>query len=105
MSTAVCPPRSAAGASAPAMTCERRLAARQAQPDASRMCADRDSVSLGPPLGRAAPLTAPLRGGRVMRMPGVHIESIHKPRPCTYAQIETACAVAQTLGRGRLVLV
>jgi hypothetical protein len=41
MSTAVCPPRSAAGASAPAMTCSRPFAARDGQPDASRMGADR----------------------------------------------------------------
>src|SRR4051794_9884088 len=37
MSTAVCPPRSAAGASAPAMTCSRPSAARDGQPDPSQM--------------------------------------------------------------------
>jgi hypothetical protein len=62
MSTAVCLPRNAAGASAPAMTCSRRLAARDGQPDTSPMCADRvvsraedrppeTRGSLGPPLG------------------------------------------------------
>src|SRR4051794_8659757 len=36
MSTAVCPRRSAAGASAPAMTCSRPLATRDGQPDTVR---------------------------------------------------------------------
>jgi hypothetical protein len=47
-----CPPRSAAGASAPAMTCSRRLAARDGQPDASRMCAD---CAACPALGTGRP--------------------------------------------------
>ena len=38
-------------------------------------------------------------------MPGVHIETIHNPRRYTYAQIDRACAIAQRLGRGKLVLV
>ena len=49
--------------------------------------------------------TAPLRGGRVMQMPGAHIETIHNPRRHTYAQIDRACAIAQRRGRGKLVLV
>ena len=40
-----------------------------------------------------------------MQIPGVHIESIHNPRRYTYAQIGRACAIAQRLGRGKLVLV
>ena len=38
-----------------------------------------------------------------MQIPGVHIETIHNPSRYTYAQIERACAIAQTLGRGKLV--
>jgi len=49
--------------------------------------------------------TAPLRGRRVMQNTGVHIKSIHNRRGETYAQIDRACAIAQTLGRGKLVLV
>ena len=37
-------------------------------------------------------------------VPGVHIETLHNPARYTYAQIETACAVAQILARGKLVL-
>ena len=40
-----------------------------------------------------------------MHMPGVHVETIHNPRRYAYAQIETARAIAQRLGRGKLVLV
>jgi hypothetical protein len=40
-----------------------------------------------------------------MQIPGVHIETIHNPRRDTYAQIDRACAIAQRLGRGKLVLV
>ena len=40
-----------------------------------------------------------------MQMPGVHIETIHNPRRYTDAQIDSACAIAQRLGRGKLVLV
>jgi hypothetical protein len=39
-----------------------------------------------------------------VQLPGVHIETLHNPVHYTYAQIETACAVAQLLGRGKLVL-
>jgi hypothetical protein len=38
-------------------------------------------------------------------VPGVHIETLHNPARYTYAQIETACAVAQRLDGGKLVLV
>ena len=40
-----------------------------------------------------------------MQIPGVHIESIHNPRRYTHARIDRACAIAQRLGRGKLVLV
>jgi hypothetical protein len=40
-----------------------------------------------------------------MQMPGVHIETIHNPRRYTCAQIDRPCAIAQSLGRGKLVLV
>jgi hypothetical protein len=40
-----------------------------------------------------------------MPFPGVCIETLHNPVRYTYAQIETACAVAQLLRRGKLVLV
>jgi hypothetical protein len=39
-----------------------------------------------------------------MQIPGVHIETLHNPTRYTYAQIEQACAVAQLLNRGKLVL-
>ena len=39
-----------------------------------------------------------------MPVPGVHIETLHNPAHYTYAQIETACALAQILDRGRFVL-
>jgi hypothetical protein len=35
---------------------------------------------------------------------GVHIETLHNPARYTYAQIETACAIAQLLRRGKLLL-
>jgi hypothetical protein len=40
-----------------------------------------------------------------MQMPGLHNEAIHNPRRYLYAQIDRACAIAQRLGRGKLVLV
>jgi hypothetical protein len=40
-----------------------------------------------------------------MQMPGVHIETIDNPCRYTYAQIDRACAIAQRLGRGKLILV
>ena len=40
-----------------------------------------------------------------MPFPGVRIETLHNPVRYTYAQIETACAVAKLLRRGKLVLV
>jgi hypothetical protein len=39
-----------------------------------------------------------------MQIPGVHIETIHNPSRYTYAQIERACAIAERLGRGKLLL-
>jgi hypothetical protein len=41
----------------------------------------------------------------IMQIPGVHIETLHNPVRYTYAQIEKACAIAQLLNRGKLVLV
>ena len=41
----------------------------------------------------------------IMQIPGVHIETLHNPVRYTYAQIEKACAIAQVLNRGKLVLV
>jgi hypothetical protein len=38
-----------------------------------------------------------------MQIPGVHIETIHYPRRYTYVQIDRGCAIAQRLGRGKLV--
>jgi hypothetical protein len=40
-----------------------------------------------------------------MQIPGVHIETLHNPVRYTYSQIEKACAIAQLLNRGKLVLV
>jgi hypothetical protein len=40
-----------------------------------------------------------------MQIPGVHIETLHNPVRYTYAQIEKACAIAQMLNRGKLILV
>ena len=40
-----------------------------------------------------------------MQIPGVHIETLHNPVRYTYSQIEKACAIAQMLNRGKLVLV
>jgi hypothetical protein len=40
-----------------------------------------------------------------MSFPGVYIETLHNPAHYTYAQLETACAVAQLLRRGKLLLV
>ena len=39
-----------------------------------------------------------------MSQPGVHIETLLPPQRYSYAQIETACAVAAWLNRGRLIL-
>jgi len=39
-----------------------------------------------------------------MQIPGVHIETLHSPARYTPAQIELACAIAQLLNRGRLIL-
>jgi hypothetical protein len=39
-----------------------------------------------------------------VQVPGVQIETLYNPARYTYAQIETACAVAQILDRGKLVL-
>src|SRR5512144_377753 len=39
---------------------------------------------------------------RVMPFPGVYIETLHNPAHYTYAQLETARAVAQLLRRGKL---
>jgi hypothetical protein len=39
-----------------------------------------------------------------MPFPGAHIETLSNPAHYTYAQIETACAIAQLLRRGKLVL-
>jgi hypothetical protein len=41
----------------------------------------------------------------IMQIPGVHIETLHNPVRYTYAQIEKACAIAQLMNRGKLVLV
>jgi hypothetical protein len=38
-------------------------------------------------------------------IPGVLVETLHNPARYTYAQIETACAIAQRLDRGKLVLI
>jgi hypothetical protein len=40
-----------------------------------------------------------------MQIPGVHVETLQSPVRYTHAQIELACAIAQLLGRGKLVLV
>ena len=40
-----------------------------------------------------------------MLIPGVYIETLQNPVRYTYSQIERACAIAQLLGRGKLVLV
>jgi hypothetical protein len=37
-------------------------------------------------------------------IPGVLVETLHNPTRYSYAQIETACAIAQRLARGKLVL-
>jgi hypothetical protein len=54
-----------------------------------------------------ASMTGPLGGNQVgiMQIPGVHIETLHNPTRYTYAQIERACAIAQLMNRGKLVLV
>jgi hypothetical protein len=39
-----------------------------------------------------------------MQIPGVYIETLYNPARYTYAQIETACAIAQRLRRGKLLL-
>ena len=40
-----------------------------------------------------------------MQIPGFYIETLYNPARYTYAQIETACAIAQRFGRGKLLLV
>jgi hypothetical protein len=40
-----------------------------------------------------------------MQVPGVHIETLHNPVRYSPGQIEKACAIAQLLDRGKLVLV
>jgi hypothetical protein len=40
-----------------------------------------------------------------MQLPSVHVETLHDPGRYTYAQIETACVIAQLLNRGKFVLV
>jgi len=40
-----------------------------------------------------------------MQIPGVHIETLENPVRYTPAQIEQACAIAQSLDRGKLILV
>ena len=51
-------------------------------------------------------MTMPVSGNQCfMQIPGVHIETLHNPVRYTYAQIEKACAIAQMLNRGKLVLV
>lgn len=40
-----------------------------------------------------------------MQIPSVHVETLHNPVRYTHAQIEQACAIAQLLNRGKLVLV
>jgi hypothetical protein len=40
-----------------------------------------------------------------MPLPSAHIETIHNPTRYTYAQIDRARAIAQMLGRGKLILV
>ena len=40
-----------------------------------------------------------------MQIPGVHIETLQNPVRYSPAQIEKACALAQLLDRGKLVLV
>jgi hypothetical protein len=40
-----------------------------------------------------------------MSIKGVTIETLHNPVRYTYAQIDKACAIAQALNRGKLVLV
>ena len=40
-----------------------------------------------------------------MQIPGVHIETLHNPVRYTHTQIEKACALAQVLNRGKLVLI
>ena len=55
--------------------------------------------------GRACEQIAVLGNYSCMQIPGVHIETLHNPVRYTYAQIEKACAIAQMLNRGKLVLV
>jgi hypothetical protein len=40
-----------------------------------------------------------------MQIPGVHIETLHNPVRYTSTQIEQACALAQMLNRGKLILI
>jgi hypothetical protein len=40
-----------------------------------------------------------------MNVPGVHVETLHNPTKYSAEQIDRACAIAQLLERGKLVLV
>jgi hypothetical protein len=40
-----------------------------------------------------------------MQIPGIQVETIHDPSRYTHAQIDRACAIAQRLGRSKLILV
>jgi hypothetical protein len=40
-----------------------------------------------------------------MQVPGVHLETLYNPVRYSAEQIEKACAIAQLLDRGKLVLV
>ena len=39
-----------------------------------------------------------------MQVPGIHVETLEDPSRYSAAQIELACALAQMLNRGKLVL-
>jgi hypothetical protein len=39
-----------------------------------------------------------------MQIPGVHIETLHRPTDYSQAEIEFACTVAAHMNRGKLVL-
>jgi hypothetical protein len=44
-------------------------------------------------------------GDRMASIPGVHIETLHKPTAYSQAEIDLACKVAFAMDRGKLVLV
>jgi hypothetical protein len=63
-------------------------------------------ASSGHLIARSRVPSAVLGSTRRMQIPaGVHIETLHNPVHYTYEQIERACAIAQLLNRGKLVLV